>query len=293
MNRLVRRIAFLAFAVVAPTCAAIAMSFGCAGTTGTRKIAFEAYAQGTESGRSPFTNERGFEVLLSKATVTFGPVYLNVVSPRQSSSGPDTFFRRLVEGTAHAAGEDHLGSGRVVGEVLGQVTFDALSDSRIRFPVPGVVTNENVRTVDLWFFPASGQDPETKRVPAALTVEGVARRDGRSIPFRGALVLDDSWLPDAKVGSREARTLADIRRLRGISASLVPTEGGALEVSLDVRALFRGADFDALEANPIDSDGARRLVQGKATGADQVMTNLFQGLKSSSGVWTVRWNELR
>lgn len=289
MISLGRRVAVIAIAVVLPVASAIVSSFGCAGTTGTKKVAFEAYAGGVAASRLPFTTERGFEVTLTRATLTFGPVYLNVIAPRSATTVEGTRERFSFERYAHAHGEDHLGSGRVVGEVLGQVTIDALSSNLVRFPVPGVVTNESVRTADVWFYPGDGQDPETKRVPAALSIEGVARQSGKVTPFRGALVLDDAWLPEAAAGSREARTLADIRRVRGIATSFVPDEGGRLEIRFDVRPLLRGADFGALESNPTEADGAKRLVQAKATGADQVMTNLFQGLKSSSGPWDVRW----
>ncbi len=276
---------------------ALFVSGGCFGSTGTKRLSFAASAGGvprTGTGPMTFTNERGFEISLSRADVTVGPIYLNVIAPR--SSGETAVRRRFgnllggLEGTAHAAGEDHLGSGRVVGQVLSQVTFDALSEARVPFPTEGVVTNEPVRTVDLWFFPPPGEDPQTVRISrAALSVEGRATRGGKTTAFRGALVLDDAWLPDAPAGSRQARTIAEIREVRGIATAFVPDEGGSLEIRLDVAALFRGADFDALEANPVDKDGAKKLVQSKTTGTDQVLTNLFQGLKSNVGTWQVRW----
>jgi len=281
-----RRAIALALALFAPVAAGIVSSFGCASTTGTKKIPFEAFAGGTSEAARPFVNAKGFEVTLRRADLVFGPIYLNVIAPRQ---GITAGLMGLLEREAFAAGEDHLGSGRVVGEVLGQVRVDALNDALVPFPVPGVATNEGVRTADVWFFPPIGQDPDTPNVPPALVVEGTAARGGRTVAFRGALVFDETWLPEAAIASREARTLADIRRVRGIAAQFVPDDGGRLVVRFDVRALFRGADFDALAQNPADADGTKRLVQGRASGVDQVMTNLFQGIKSTTGPWLVRW----
>lgn len=262
----------------------------CAGGTGARKFDVDAFASGhpdVAKGR-PFVNDKGYVVRLDRATVTVGPVYLNVVAPRGSSTAARG-LRFPFEGVAHAHGEDHLGSGRIVGEVLGQVTFDALSDARVPFPRRATVTNEPVRTVDIWLYPPPGDDPETKKARASLDVEGTAERGGASLRFRGSLAIDDAFLPDAEPGTRGARTLSEIRRIRGIAASFTPEEGGALEVLFDVREALRGCDFGALDANPKDADGAARLVQSKATGNDQVVTSLFQGLKSATGTWTVRF----
>lgn len=270
--------------------AMLVLVVACAGGTGARKFEVEAFAGGhpdVAKGR-PFVNDKGFTVRLERATVTAGPVYLNVVAPRGSSASARG-FRFPFERVAHAHGEDHLGSGRIVGEVLGQVTFDALDKARVSFPARATVTNEPVRTVDIWLYPPPGNDPETKKVRAALDVEGTAERGGTSTRFRGSLAIDEAFLPDAEPGTRGARTLSEIRRIRGIAASFTPEEGGALELVFDVREAFRGCDFGALTENPKDSDGAVRLVQGKATGNDQVVTSLFQGLKSATGTWTVRF----
>lgn len=274
----------LAFGVMCVLAAA------CAGGTGARKFDVDAFASGhpdVAKGR-PFVNDLGYAVRLDRATVTAGPVYLNVVAPRGGATTARGFLFPF-ERVAHAHGEDHLGSGRIVGEVLGQLTFDALGGARVPFPTRATVTNEAVRTVDVWLYPPPGSDPETKKVRAALDVEGTAERGGATVRFRGGLAIDEAFLPDAEPGTRGARTLSEIRRIRGIAASFTPEEGGALEIVFDVREAFRGCDFGALTANPKDPDGAFRLVQGKTTGNDQVVTSLFQGLKSATGTWTVRF----
>jgi len=229
--------------------------------------------------------------------MTLGPVYLNVLAPLRtaergfSASGS----RRLLDWVirpAWAGGEGHLGSGRVVGEVLGQVTFSALSPELVAFPVRGSIAQEQVRTADVWFYPAPGVDPEATKInTVALDVAGTAERAGERIRFRGALVLNDAWMADASPGSRSSAPISDVRKVRGIAASFMPVEGGRLEVRVDVTRFFRGADFGELRNNPADADGTKVLVQsktGKVT-TDPVMNNVYQGLRESSGAYFVRW----
>lgn len=267
------------------------VAIACAGSTGTPRFAFEARAGGAPregSGPLRFVNETGWTVTLTKADVTLGPVYLNVVPPLGAQS-----LREVLVRTAWAHGEGHLDSGRVVGEVLAQVRFDALSGDLVPFPVVGTVTQEAVRTTDIWFYPEPGVSPDTTKIDtAALDVAGEATRDGASpVRFRGRLVLDDAWQPDAQKGARGTQSIAEIRRVRGVRSSFYPREGGRLEIRFDVRRLFRGADFENLARGPSDKDGTKILVQsksGKFT-TDQVMTNLYQGLRESTGTYSVRW----
>ncbi len=262
---------------------------GCAGTTGGKRFAFDAKIGGTAQGGVSFSNERGWTITLTKADVTLGPVYLNVLTPL--SSGQESFLNRFVK-KAYAQGDDHLEGGRIVGEVLSQVKFNALSAELVTFPSRGTVTEEHVRTTDVWFYPAPGVSSDTTTIDTvALDVAGTATQGATSMRFRGALIFNDAWLTDAASGSQASQSIASIRRVRGISSSFLPTDGGVLEVRLDVRALFRGADFSNLDGNPKDADGTKVLVQsktGKVT-TDQVMTNLYQGLRSSTGTFTIRW----
>jgi hypothetical protein len=296
-----RRIIGAALSVAA--CAALTTA-GCAGSTGNQRIEFDARVGGIE--RDPkrpfaFENAAGWNIKLTQATVTLGPVYLNVAAPLDQGSvgqvaptlrgAAGRFYEWLIP-SAHASGDEFLGGGRVVGEVLGQVTFDALSPQLQYFPVRGTVTQEYVQTADVWFYPKPGENPEAEKISTqAVDVAGVAERDNVQVKFRGTLTLDASWLPDAAPGSRDAQTMSSVRKVRGIPGGFYPSEGGTLDIRFDVRALFRGADFSNLATAPTAPDGAKLLVQGKVAPktTDQVMTNMYQGLKSSRGTYAVRW----
>ncbi|MFO0742408.1 MAG: hypothetical protein U0270_41425 [Labilithrix sp.] len=289
------------------------VELGCAGETGSKRFSFEARAGGAlrEDGGGPltFSNQRGWTIKLTKADVTIGPLYLNVVPPLRDDTqglapsllrrdgitrGSDArwAFLDLFERRAWAYGEGHLESGRIVGEVLGQLRFSALSPELVSFPVTGSITQEEIRTAEVWFYPDPGVSPDTTKIDTvALDVVGEATKGSDTVRFRGALTLNDAWQPDAPAGSRSTVPITDLRKVRGIPAPMVPSEGGHLELRFDVTRLFRGADFSNLESNPADKDGTKVLVQaktGKVT-TDQVMTNLYQGLRASTGTYDIRW----
>ncbi len=260
---------------------------GCSTGTGSKRFSFDARIAGAETPTADvgsFVNQKGWSVSLSEATVTIGPIYLNTIVPLADTTA--RVFDWLVR-PAWAHGAGHLDSGRIVGEVLSRVTFDALSAEPVDFPSRGNVTQEEVRSAEVWFYPTSG----SSQVPVALSVRGEASKEGVQVRFRGELTLNEDFVPNQAEGSRGVQTLDALRKVRGIPAGFVPTEGGSLEIRLDVRRLFRGADFSSLESNRSDADGTKVLAQGKtsALGTDQVMTNLYQGLREANGTYAVRW----
>lgn len=266
----------------------------CVGTTGGEKFDFEAQIGGIERDKEvpyTFTNEYGWAVTLTQADVTAGPLYLNTIAPL---GGTAALWRWLSPVKEARADEAHLGEGRIVGEVLGQVRFSALSPSLVRFPVKGVISEEAVRSAEIWFYPPANTPPETLKISTvAIEVAGEARREGALVKFHGKLTLNDDWLPNAQAGDKANTSISEIRQVRGIPVSFVPSPGGRLEIRVALAPLFASADFSNLTQNPQDPDDpeAQVLVQsksGKYT-TDQVMRVLYQGLRSARGTYSVSW----
>jgi hypothetical protein len=276
------------------TATVVVMSFctSCTGSTGSERFSFEASVGGpaAASGEAfTFTTQTGWQVTLSRADVTLGPVYLNVVSPLRTAMRLGDW---LVP-NAWAQGEGHLDEGRIVGEVLSQVTFSAISSELVHFPASGTLTAEQIRTAEVWFFPEPGVAPETNDIDTvALEVRGVARRADSEVHFRGSLILNDDWLAEQTTGSRALQPITAIRKVRGIPAGIQPSAGGRLEIRFDITRLFRGAEFANLDDNLADADGTKLLVQAKSgrVTRDQVMTNLYQGLRELN-TYSVTWAE--
>lgn len=281
-----------------PTSIALALALGlcpaaCVGTTGGERVAFVATVAGVEAPwpTNTFTNDYGWQVTLSRADMTVGPIYLNTQRPLAPAGALWRALRPI--GVAHA-GVSHLEEGRVVGEVLGQARFDALSPVPVAFPVAGTASEEIVRSLDVWLSPPASVPIETKKIShATVELEGVARREGVELKFRGKLVLDDTWLPDVAPGDRGAQSVASLRQIRGIGASFVPSEGGTLDLRVDPSRLLRGADFANIAQGPSDlADPSYRLLVQSKTGkftTDQVMRSLFNALRSSTGTYAATW----
>ena len=258
----------------------------CGADTGSRRFSFDARAGGAASATGAplvFTNQVGWTITLSRADVTLGPVYLNVQPPLRVGGWYDWLVRPAF------AQASHLDEGRVAGEVLGQVRFSALSAELVPFPVAGTLAQEEVRTAEVWFYPSPGAPAESSAIDSvALDVAGEASREGVVIAFAGQLVLDADWLPQQVAGTRGNASITEIRQVRGIAAGFYPEEGGHLELRLDVTRLFRGANFASLEGNPVGADGVRQLTQAPES-RDQVMVNLYQGLREANGTYALSW----
>jgi|GEM_PF-630529 len=270
---------------------ALLLAPACAGSTGNERLPFAASVGGVEAAAAgqpyTFTNDFGYQVTLTAAKATLGPVYLNTIRPLREARSP---FSWLI-GSAWAA-DEHLGTGRVVGQVLGQVTVDLLSPSLVRFAEPGVVTRDEVRTAEIFFYPPPGLPPETVKMPtAAVELEGTAEQAGESIHFRGRLTLDDTWLPRASPGDRDFTPIQTIREVRGIPSTFTPEEGGRLEIRIDPAALVKSANFSQISANPraVDDPSVVLLVQDSSKGTDQVMKAIYNSLHASLGTYAVRW----
>lgn len=266
---------------------AVATAFSsCSADTGSERFAFEALAGGAASATgSPlvFTNQTGWTITLDRADVTLGPVYLNVQPPLRVGRWLDWLVSPAF---AQAA---HLDEGRVAGEVLGQVSFSALSPELVSFPVAGTMAQEPVRSAEVWFYPSPGVAAETTAIDTvALDVAGQASRDAVTIAFAGQLVLDDDWSSAQLAGTRGNASLTEIRQVRGVEAGFFPVEGGRLELRLDVTRLFRGANFASLEGHTVGADGMRQLSQAPDS-RDQVMNNLYLGLREANGTYAVSW----
>lgn len=277
---------FLFLSVGAPT--------ACVGTTGGEKFEFDAYIGGIDRAMDfPYkiVNEYDWEVTLTQADITIGPLYLSTGTPLGGVTSSWRWWS-LVR-MAHAD-ESHLGGGRIVGEVLGQIRFSALSSSLERFPVKGVISTEAVRSAEVWFDPPASVPSETLKIATvALEIAGEAKRDGEHIKFHGKLTLNDDWLPSDPVGGKASSSITEVRRVRKIPASFTPSPGGHLEIRVDLAPLLTSVDFAAIQQNPKDpaDPSVRWLVQSKGGvgAADQVMRGLYQGLRSSRGTYLIAW----
>ncbi len=247
---------------------------GCANTTGLRRLSFAARAGGVESATPSmtFATRTGWNVTLTEARAAVGPLYFNTIAPLETGRAPARTrsrfgWRELFVPLAHAHGESHFASGRIVAEVNNQQEIDLLSPALSPFAAPAQGIDEPVRTAELWFYnrPSLGD--------AAVRVRGTAAREGRTIPFSGAFAIDPSE-------ATQEQPIDTMRQVRGIPVEFVPDEEITVELRADLRPCFANADFSELEALPAQRDGTRRFSK-----RDNVGAGFEAGLRSARGTW--------
>lgn len=191
------------------------MAFACSAGTGGRAINIEIALAGTDE--PSFVNSLGWNVELTEATVTLGPVYVFApANAPMASLSPFGLSRAFAHG-----GLDPLDGRAVRGELLEQILIDALDPAPIVRAAPGeegVVDEVAVELVP----PASS---------ASARVSGVAMRDGVSVEFSGELSLGDD----------------EFRRVEGIALDAFLEEGSRVSVQVDPRSWLSGVAFDRLD----------------------------------------------
>jgi hypothetical protein len=203
--------------------------------------------------RQPFavTTPQGWTVTLSAAQVSLGPIYL-----RNGSMGAGT-------------DED---DGRVVAEVLAQLTVDALN------PELGVVegaaqgTTEPARSAEVRLVEASEGPIAAAAGPgvAVAHVAGVAERAGVAVPFEGALAL-------GALGTATDYAGVLAHRVAHVPVEFTPEGDGTLTLRVDPTHWFDAVVFDPGGAPP---DFSAR------PGAEQ----LRAGVAAAAGVYLFSWD---
>jgi len=261
----VKRLA-LFFALVS---AAVA---GCVGTTGGELTSFDAYAAGPADARpgEPYTFEtsRGYTVVLSRATLHVGAVYLN--RSRPSSVSADTSCQL---------------AGIYVAEVTSGLDVDVLSPALQPFPEPGFATTEHARTAEVWLF-GNGDINEVNDDTAILDIAGTATKDGQTIPFEGRVTISDNRVvPPPSPAAPGAHPICKQRIVTPIPVDLDVEAGKDLILRVDPRGFFRNVDFGALAQIADDPP----LYRFEDDSSDQPSTTLYSGLRASVGTYTLTW----
>jgi hypothetical protein len=261
--------------------AALAAGAGaCAGsgTTGSDTFLFEAAAGGKDRDPSqPFefdeTDGRGraWHVLLTRATISIGPVYLNnavLVSQSQEIS----CFRH---------------GGRYVGEVLSMLQVDALSPALTFFPAAGRGVADQVLTAEVWLY---GPESNTDGSQPILDVAGVATGEAGTYPFEGTIALTRDWLRPADPSAPGQNQLCEIRQAINLPASFQTAYGGGLVVRVDPARWFDKFDFSELQPSNA-SDAGLEVLYTLGTSPDDDFTTriLVENLRARSGVYSFTW----
>jgi hypothetical protein len=243
----------------------------CVGTTGSDIVRFRAFAAGAVEPASDrqlrFANGLGWEVTLSRAKLHVGGVYLNRSVPVSGGQERECFL-----------------PGVYVAEVLQGRDIDVLSTRLQPFPADGAGTADPAATGEVWL--TGGRVDALDDRTAIADVAGVASRGGQSFRFEALVTIGRNRVPVSTDPARPgASPLCAERIVTPILTNVTPQEGGALVLRIDPRAWFANVDFGDLV--PVSAQSDLRRFPDETTG--QPATNLYRGLRSSSGVYSFEW----
>jgi hypothetical protein len=257
------------------TALALAAPVACVGSTGSDLVTFQAYASGLHTivpGQPfAFDSGRGFHVVLTKAKLHVGALYLQRGRPISGAQPVG-----CINAGVHSAPV-------YVAEVVNGLDVDVLSPTPQPFPIDGDGSADRALTAEVWFAGAAIDAPDDPTV--VLDVAGTATKGANSWPFEASFTIGqnraippfDSTLPGSNPICKQ-------RIATPIAIDLTPTNGGALYLEVDARAWFANVDFTQLpqvQASP----PLYRFTDSSAPSTDQPSRNLFQALHAFDGVY--------
>jgi hypothetical protein len=227
----------------------------CVQTTGGQIVDFPVSAAGASDAQE-FTSDNGWHVVLTKATLHVGALYLDVSAP---VSGAQTTSCIL--------------PGTYVAQMTTGMDVDLLSPRPQRFPVLGHGTTGQALVGQVWLTGASdvnAQDDATK----ILVVSGTADKNGDVRPFSGAITIG----ANRQTGTGASAGAASIckQRIVTVLADVAVGAAGGLLVRIDARKLFTNVDWNAL------SKIGDTYAFADQPDKDQPSTNLYANLHAGS-----------
>jgi hypothetical protein len=242
----------------------------CGGSTGGARVIFPAFATAAVNapgGTLEFTNGLGYHVVLTRARLHVGTIYLKTAVP--------------IPGAQPSACYVGNTPGLYAAEVLGSLDVDALSSALQPFPVQGDGNTAPVHVGELWLTggPINTIDDST----VILNAAGTADRAGVSYPFQASLTIGRNRLISSSDPAQPSlNPICKQRIVTPIPAELTPQPGGMLVLRIDPRSWFAGVDFSLLS----QFGGVYQFSDSGVTLAD---VNLYNGFRSTTGVYQFTW----
>ncbi len=251
---------------------------GCIGTTGGDIIDFPAAAAGpadaNENSVLEFTTYRGWHVVLTKAQIHIGAVYLDQSLPVSGAQNTSCIL-----------------PGTYVAQVTGGMDVDMLSPTPKPFPTPGHGTTLRALVGQIWL--VGGDDINQVSDPTPiLTVEGTAEMQGDVRPFSGNVTISDNRLqPSGQLAG--ANPICKQRIVSPIPASITIARTGGLLLRVDPRLLFVNVDFSELNKYATGfgfSDDPKQIDLESPLFYSQPSANLYQNLHAAGGLYAFTWD---
>ena len=248
---------------------AAALAAACVQTTGGQLVDFPVAAAGradlAEGQPFHFVAEDGWDIVLTKAVLHVGAVYLDSAAP--VSGAQDTPC--ILPGTYVAEMSGALDpSGRAGMDV------DLLSPRPQRFGALGHGTTARAVAGQLWLTGIAGDIDTPDDATRILVVEGTAHKGADSWPFGGQITIGTNRAASSSLAG--ASPICRERVVTILTDTSVAASGGLL-VRIDVQKLFTNVDWARI---PVSSSAHQFVDQPDA---DQPSRNLYANLHAGSG----------
>ena len=229
-------------------------------TTGGRLVTFDVAAVGpadATGGPRAFITGTGWHVVLTRATLHIGAVYLNLANPISGSQGTNCIL-----------------PGIYTAEELSGIDVDVLSNDPQRFPEQADGTDDAAKTAEVWLTGGDVNAAEDGTVIA--DVEGTAI-GATQIPFTGKVTIGSNRLIASSDPSMpSAHPICKQRIVSPIAIDIKPQPGGQLLIRIDPELWFADVDFSQL---PEVSPGEFAFPDDLSIPASQ---NLFTNLRAGA-----------
>jgi len=256
--------------------ALVALAVACVGTTGGDIIDFPVFGAGPAKANSTkpfeFVNDRGWHVVLTRAVLHVGALYLGQNMPVSGAQNTSCIL-----------------PGTYVAQVTTGLDVNLLSSTPTPFPSLGRGTTLDARVAQVWL---TGVDiNETFDPKPILAIEGTADKDGDVRPFSGKVSISSNRQTSSGQLAG-ANPICKQRIVSPIPTSLSIGHEGALVLRIDPRFLFVNVDFGQLgkfssgygfSDDPSQTDPKSPLYYS------QPSANLYQNLHAAGGLYAFSW----
>jgi hypothetical protein len=217
-----------------PWFALAALACGCVGRTGGDTLTFTAAAAGpadANAGQPLSFSSAGFDVVLTRATLHVGAVYLDESMPVSGAQATGCYL-----------------TGAYVAEETSALDVDLLSASPQPFPSRALgITDPPPLIGEAWL--TGGDVNAATDASAILTIAGTATRNGAAFPFTGTVTIGPNRQPPS-MGRAAGTPICKARIVTLIPARLTLQTTGGLLLRIDPRTFFEGIDFSELPPDP-------------------------------------------
>jgi hypothetical protein len=244
----------------------VPFAVGCVGTTGADIVDFDAVAAGPSEARAgeplSFTNDRGFAVELTRATLHVGAMYLDQSLPVSGAQSATCIL-----------------PGTYVAEVTTGRDVDLLDPTPQTFPGGGHGTTLDARAGQVWLTHDdvnAGVDPSGEPI---LDFAGTATVEGELRPFSGKITISSNRQAAGELAG--ANPICKERIVSPVETVVSVERTGSLLLRIDPRLLFVNVDFAAL---PLTSEGYVFSDDPNDPDYGQPSVNLYSNLHSGGSL---------